>query len=151
MHKMFRLVVILRLAVIGIVFILSAERTGCSVTRLPGQGPVRWSTALWKQQRQTTLHPEIISASFSKICLTWRSRTTRSVSTRCSLGENSFRKTLHDKMRHPILSRVPLVFLGTCFHWAVTFYYPTRGGFLSIVYFLRTCSDSIRFMGFFFH
>ena len=23
-------------------------------------------------------------------------------------------------MRHPILSRVPLVFLGTCFHWAVT-------------------------------
>ena len=28
--------------------------------------------------------------------------------------------TLHDKMRHPILRRVPLVFLGTCFHWAVT-------------------------------
>lgn len=28
--------------------------------------------------------------------------------------------TLHDKMRHPILSRVPPVFLGTCFHWAVT-------------------------------
>ena len=28
--------------------------------------------------------------------------------------------TLHDKMRHPILNRVPLVFLGTCFHWAVT-------------------------------
>ena len=28
--------------------------------------------------------------------------------------------TLHDNMRHPILSRVPLVFLGTCFHWAVT-------------------------------
>ena len=28
--------------------------------------------------------------------------------------------TLHDKMRHPILSRVPLAFLGTCFHWAVT-------------------------------
>ena len=28
--------------------------------------------------------------------------------------------TLHDKMRHPILSRVPLVFLGTCFHWTVT-------------------------------
>ena len=28
--------------------------------------------------------------------------------------------TLHDKMRHPILSRVPLVFLETCFHWAVT-------------------------------
>ena len=23
-------------------------------------------------------------------------------------------------MRHPILSRVPLVFLGTCFRWAVT-------------------------------
>lgn len=23
-------------------------------------------------------------------------------------------------MRHPILSRVPLVFLGTCFHWAAT-------------------------------
>ena len=28
--------------------------------------------------------------------------------------------TLHDKMRHPILSRVPLVFLETCFHWTVT-------------------------------
>ena len=28
--------------------------------------------------------------------------------------------TLHDKMRHPIRSRVPPVFLGTCFHWAVT-------------------------------
>ena len=28
--------------------------------------------------------------------------------------------TLHDKIRHPILSRVPLVFLGTCFHWAAT-------------------------------
>ena len=28
--------------------------------------------------------------------------------------------TLHDKMRHPILSRVPRVFLETCFHWAVT-------------------------------
>ena len=28
--------------------------------------------------------------------------------------------TLHDKMRYPILSRVPLVFLGTCFHWEVT-------------------------------
>ena len=25
-------------------------------------------------------------------------------------------------MRHPILSRVPLVFLGTCFRWAVTKY-----------------------------
>ena len=23
-------------------------------------------------------------------------------------------------MRHPILSRVPLVFLGTCFRWAIT-------------------------------
>ena len=27
---------------------------------------------------------------------------------------------MHDKMRHPIPNRVPLVFLGTCFHWAVT-------------------------------
>ena len=29
-------------------------------------------------------------------------------------------ENLHDKMRHPILSRVPLVFLGTRFHWAAT-------------------------------
>lgn len=28
-------------------------------------------------------------------------------------------------MRHPILSRVPLVFLGTCFRWAVTVFLGT--------------------------
>ena len=47
----------------------------------------------------------------------------KSVSTRCCLEERSFRKTLHDKMRHPILSRMPLIFLWTHFHWAVTFLY----------------------------
>ena len=47
-------------------------------------------------------------------------QTQGSILTSCSLGESSFWKTLHDKMRHPILSRVPLVFLGTCFHWAAT-------------------------------
>ena len=31
--------------------LLSAERTGCSATRLPVQRPARWSTALWKLQR----------------------------------------------------------------------------------------------------
>ena len=34
--------------------------------------------------------------------------------------ESIYGKTLHDKMRHPVPSRVPLVFLGTYFHWAVT-------------------------------
>ena len=67
------------------------------------------------------MRPEIISSSFLRICLTWKSIPTRSVSTRCCLGESSFRKTLHDKMRHPILSRMPLVFLGTCFRWEVTY------------------------------
>ncbi len=42
--------------------LLSAERTGCSATRLPVQRPARWSTALWKLQRQTALCPEIISS-----------------------------------------------------------------------------------------
>ena len=41
----------------------------------------------------------------------WSWKAWKSVSTRCCLGERSFRKTLHDKMRHPILSRMPLIFL----------------------------------------
>ena len=45
-----------------------------------------------------------------------------------SLGESCKRECLegffvqNDKMRHPIPSRVPLVFLGTCFRWAVTLF-----------------------------